>query len=124
MAVRDNLSGHKRSPMVFTSIEAGAPEGSDGHQVNFGMYIPCEGYKKLTIGSISGGGYYGSRISYTIRGIKSDESIVELESYKTENRTTPTEYDISEYKAVQWHDCRYYGGSYSAALTFHNVVFE
>lgn len=30
---------------------------------------------------------------------------------------------ISE-NAVQWYDCKYFGGSYSSGLTFNNVVFE
>lgn len=110
--------------MVFTSIGAGAPAGSDGHQVNFEMYILCEEYTKLTIGSISGAGHYGSKISYTIRGKKPDGTYEYLEYYQTNNRTSATDYDITDYVSVEWHDCRYYGGSYPSGLTFNNVVFE
>ena len=124
MAVRDNLSKSKQLPMVFKSIRAGAPAGSDGHQVNFSMNILCEEYTKLTIGSISGEGHYGSKISYTIRGKKSDGTYEYLEYYQTSNRTVATVYDITDYVNIEWYDCRYYGGSYSSGLTFNDVVFE
>lgn len=124
MAVRDNLSKSKQLPMVFKSITAGLPAGNDAIQVNFRMNIPCEEYTKLTIGSISGGGHYGSRISYTIRGEKPDGIYEYLEYYQTDNRTTATEYDITDYVSVEWYDCRCYGGSYSSGLAFNNVVFE
>ena len=124
MAVRDNLSKSKQSPMVFTSIVAGAPAGSDGHQVNFSIYTTREEYTKLTIGSISGDGNYGSKIRYSIRGKKSDGTYEYLEYYQTANRTVATEYDITDYVSVEWHDCRYYGGSYSSGLSFNDVVFE
>lgn len=124
MAVRDNLSKSKQLPMVFKSIIAGLPAGNDGIQVNFSMNIPCEEYTKLTIGSISGGGFYGSKISYTIRGEKPDGTYEYLEYYQSANRTVATVYDITNYVSVEWHDCRYYGGSYASGLTFNNVVFE
>ena len=114
----------KKPKIVIPSISAGLPAGNDGIQVNFNMTIPCEEFKKLTIGSISGGGYYGSRISYTIRGEKPDGTYEYLEYYQTENRTVATEYDITDYVSVEWYDCRYYGGSYGFELSFKNVVFE
>lgn len=124
MAVRDNLSKSKQLPMVFKSIIAGLPEGYDRKQANFSMNIPCEEYTKLTIGSISGDGYYGSKIRYSIRGKKSDGTYEWLEYQQTSNRTVATEYDITDYVSVEWYDCHYYAGSYSNGLSFNDVVFE
>ena len=114
----------KKPKIVIPSIRAGLPAGNDAIRVNFSLTIPCEEFKKLTIGSISGGGYYGSRISYTIRGEKPDGTYEYLEYYQTDNRTAATDYDITDYVSVQWYDCRYYGGSYSSGLSFDNIVFE
>ncbi len=124
MAVRDNLSKSKQLPMVFKSIIVGLPAGNDGIQANFSMNIPCEEYTKLTIGSISGEGHYGSKIRYSIRGKKSNGTYEYLEYNQTSNRTVATEYDITDYVNIEWHDCHYYGGSYSSELAFNDVVFE